>query len=452
MNNNSLGERVFHRKMTRRDFLWLASLSAAGTLVGCAVNPVTGEKQLMLMSEAQEIDIDRKNSPHQFSADYGALDEHALNSYISGVGRKMTALSHRPQMPFSFRGVNATYVNAYAFPGGSIAATRGILLALDNEAELAGLLGHEIGHVNARHTAERMSKSMLIGAALAGANAYVQAAHKQYAGLAAGLGGIGAGMLLARYSRDDERQADALGMEYMTKAGYNPNGMVRLMDLLMSLSKHKPNAIEMMFSTHPMSEERYRTAVETAKGTYQSAQSIDLQKDRYGDHTAGLRKIKGAIEEMQKGEKEMAKKQFPQAEAHFEKALKEAPNDYAGLAMMAKCQLAMERPAKARRFAERAKQVKPSEAQAHHIGGVSKLMMKKYGAAYQDFNSYETMLPGNPNTIFLKGVCQEGMQHKKQAADEYLRYLQIVNQGEEAKYAYQRLVEWGYVEKPQQQG
>jgi len=452
MNNNPLRERIFDRQMTRRDFLWLASLSAAGALAGCAVNPVTGQKQIMLMSEPQEIDIDRKNSPHQFSADYGALGDATLNSYVSGVGQKMAAISHRPEMPYSFRGVNATYVNAYAFPGGSIAATRGILLALENEAELAGLLGHELGHVNARHTASRMSKSMLIGAFLVGANAYVQAAHKEYAPLAASLGGIGAGLLLARYSRDDERQADALGMEYMTKAGYNPKGMVGLMELLMSLSKHKPNALEMMFSTHPMSEERYQTAVATANETYQSAQGINLQKERYLDHTASLRKIKGAIEAMQEGEKEMAKKQFSQAEGHFDKALQKTPNDYAGLVMMAKCQLAMERPVKARQFAERAKQVMPNEAQARQIGGVSNLMMKKYSAAYEDFSSYETMLPGNPNTIFLKGVCQEGMQHKDQAAQEYLRYLQIVNQGEEAQYAYQRLVEWGYIEKPQQQG
>lgn len=452
MNANHLGDRIFHRRMTRRDFLWLASLSAAGTLAGCAVNPVTGQRQLMLMSEPEEIGIDKQHSPHQFSADYGALDDAALNSYISGVGTKMTALSHRPQMPYSFRGVNATYVNAYAFPGGSIAATRGILLALENEAEFAGLLGHEIGHVNARHTAQRMTKAMLLGALVAGGTVYVQAADKKYAALASALGGIGAGLLLARYSRDDERQADALGMEYMTKAGHNPKGMVGLMEMLVSLSKHKPNALEMMFATHPMSDERYQTAVATAGETYSSAQGIDLRKDRYMDHTAGLRKIKGAIEEMQKGEQEMGRKQFPRAEAHFDKALQEAPNDYAGLVMMAKCQLAMERPAKARQFAERAKQVMPSEAQAHHIGGVSKLMLKRYTAAYQDFHTYETMLPGNPHTIFLKGVCREGMQHKDQAAQEYLRYLRTVNQGEEANYAYQRLVEWGYIEKPQPQG
>ena len=155
-----------------------------------------------------------------------------------------------------------------------------------------------------------MSKSMLIGAALAGANVYVQAAHKKYAGLAAGLGGLGAGLLLARYSRDDERQADALGMEYMTKAGYNPNGMVGLMDLLMNLSKHKPNALQTMFSTHPMSQERYQTAVRTAETKYQAAKMNPAYRERYLDNTAGLRARKGAIDQMQAAEKQMAENNF----------------------------------------------------------------------------------------------------------------------------------------------
>ena len=104
---------------------------------GCATNPVTGKQQLMLLSENQEIQIDKKNSPHQFSSDYGKVQDKALNMYINSTGKKMAARTHRTNMPYSFRAVNATYVNAYAFPGGSIAVTRGILLSLDNEAELA---------------------------------------------------------------------------------------------------------------------------------------------------------------------------------------------------------------------------------------------------------------------------------------------------------------------------
>ncbi|MGD8540943.1 MAG: M48 family metalloprotease, partial [Desulfobacteraceae bacterium] len=134
--------------LSRRRFIRLSALAAGGLLTGCAVNPVTGRSQLMLVSEDQEIQLDRQNSPYQFSSDYGVVQDAALNRYIHQTGLKLAARTHRPQMPYSFRCVNATYVNAYAFPGGSIAATRGILLKLQNEAELAALLGHELGHVN----------------------------------------------------------------------------------------------------------------------------------------------------------------------------------------------------------------------------------------------------------------------------------------------------------------
>lgn len=147
--------------LTRRKFLWLSSLTAAGILTGCAINPVTGQNQLMLISEDSEIQIDKNKSPQQFSVDYGTIQDTALNNYINQTGKKISSLTHRPNMPYSFRCVNASYVNAYAFPGGSIAVTRGILVNLDNEAQLAALLGHELGHVNARHTAEQMSKGLL---------------------------------------------------------------------------------------------------------------------------------------------------------------------------------------------------------------------------------------------------------------------------------------------------
>ncbi len=441
----SLGKRIERREMTRRDFLWLMSISAAGVMIGCASNPVTGKKQFMLVTEDRELDIDRSNSPHQFSADYGAVLDGDLNNYLTRTGTAMASRSHRPQMPYSFRVVNATYVNAYAFPGGSIAATRGILLSLNNEAELAGLLGHEIGHVNARHAAERMSKGILISAVVAGATAYAQVEHERYAPLAAGLGGIGAGMLLAGYSRDDEREADALGMEYMVKANHSPKGMVGLMEVLRSMSRRKPGAIEMMFATHPMSEERYQTATQTVQTKHKAAGNFPLNRDRYMDHTAKLRSMEGAIEEMQNGEVAMMKKQFQNAESHFQSALKKAPNDYAALVMMGKCQLALKRPARARQYVDRAKLIHPKEAQAYHLSGMARMMGRRFGSAYEEFNNYEKLLPGNPNTIFLKAVSLDGMQRRDSAAREYTRYLRTVNQGEQAQHAYRRLVGWGYI-------
>jgi predicted Zn-dependent protease len=433
--------------MNRRSFLWLVSAGTAGAVVGCAVNPVTGKKQVMLMSEAQEIGIDQAQSGHQFSADYGTVQDEPLNQYIAAVGRTLAGHTHRPEMPYSFRCVNAAYINAYAFPGGSIATTRGIMLSLGDEAELAALLGHELGHVNARHTAQRMTKGIFLNAAVALGTAYVGQKYEKYADLAAGLGGIGAGMLLAHYSRDDERQADSLGMAYMVKGGYSPDGMVGLMEVLRGMSHSKPNAIEKMFSTHPMSEERYQTALQAAQTQYQDQKNLPKNRDRYMDHTAGLRRKKAAIESLQDGERAMMQKKLPEARSALSSALKKAPRDYCGLVMMAKCQLASEKFGDAIRYAQDAKAVYPKEAQAHHVAGIARLSQKKYEAAFNDFDRYETLLPGNPNTIFFKGIAQDRMDHKEPAAQEYMRYLRIVNQGEQAKHAYDRLKEWGYIKE-----
>ena len=447
---HSLGKRVFERKLNRRDFLWLASAgsvaAALPVLTGCAVDPVTGEQQIVLMSEDQEKAVDKQQSPHQFSADYGVMQDPEVNAYLGEVGRNMAVRSHRPQMPYQFQAVNATYINAYTFPGGSAATTRGILVEMDNEAELAALLGHEIGHVNARHAAERQTRTVLTQAALAGVGVAVSASeYGSYSGLVTSLGGIGAGALLSHYSRDDEREADALGMEYMTKAGQNPQGMVGLMDMLRSESKHKPGAIERMFATHPMSDERYATASQRAGAQYKRHRGRPLNRERYMDSIARVRRMKPAIQELQKGDTLMNKEDYRAAEPHFEQALRQQPRDYAGLVMMSKCQIGLNNPEKARRFADEAKRVYPKEAQAHHVAGVSRLMRHDYSAAYADFKSYERLLPGNPTTVFLAAVSLEGARDKKGAAKEYYRYLRSVQQGDQAKHAYQQLKNWGYL-------
>jgi predicted Zn-dependent protease len=433
------------RMITRRQFLYLSSLTAAGWVAGCATNPVTGENQLMLVSENQEISIDKQHSPHQFSTDYGTTQDGKLNTYVSQTGLRLAGRTHRPHMPYSFRVVNANYVNAYAFPGGSIGITRGIMLKMRNEGELAALIGHELGHVNARHTAEILSKSQLTnlvvgGLAMAGKSA-------GYGDLAAQVGMLGSGALLASYSRDNERQADALGMEYMVKGGYGPDGMVGLMDILNKMSKGRHGYANLLFSTHPMSSERYNSAIHTARSTYASAKRQPLYSERYMDHTAGLRRMKGAIEIMQKGETAMGKKDYSGAQGLFQKALKQTPRDYTGLVLMAKCQLAQKKIDAAERYLKTARQVYPQEGQAQYLDGYVQLKKKKYDAAIARFSTYDKMLPGNANITFFKGLAYEGKGTKKPAAEHYYKYLQSVNRGDNAQYAYNRLVEWGYIKK-----
>ena len=445
MPGNASSNIIKKHGLTRRDFLWLSSMTAAGYVFGCAIDPITGKKQLMLVSEDTEIQIDKQYSPIQISSDFGEVQDSRLNRYVSQVGNKMAAKSHRTHMPYSFRVVNATYVNAYAFPGGTIAATRGIMLSLENEAELAALLGHELGHVNARHAAEQMSKGQLTQAVVGGVSALAGTQSAALGDLAGQLGQISAGALLASYSRDNEREADALGMQYMVGAGYGSKGFIGLMEMLNSMSKHKSTTVDLLFATHPMSQERYDTAVQAANTKYKSALKEPLYRERYMDHTAKLRAKKGAIQEIQNGEKQMAKNKFDAASNHFRKALKKAPNDYVALCKMSISNLAQKKYAVGRQYAEMAQKSYPKEAQAYHLSGFSKIQLKDFEGAYEEFTSYELLLPGNPNTIFFKGYCQEGMNNKKAAAKEYHRYLQIVQEGKFAQHAYRRLVDWGYI-------
>lgn len=437
---------IWDTTLYRRQFIQLGCLTTAGWLAGCATNPVTGKSQLMLVSEKQEIELDNQNSPHQFSADYGISQDRRLNAYLNQTGRRLATLSHRPGMPYNFQVVNATYVNAYAFPGGSIAATRGILLKLNNEAELAALLGHELGHVNARHTAEIMSKGMLTNALIGGV-ASVVSATTNYGQLASQLGMLGSGALLAAYSRDNERQADDLGMEYMVKADYSPDGMIGLMEMLNDLSAGHSSAAELLFATHPMSQERYRTSLNRAETTYGSARSKPLYRERYMDHTAELRRAGSAIEAIQAGEAEMGKEKWDAAETQFAKALKLRPNDYAGLVLMAKCQLVKKQYDAAEKYLGQAQSAYPSEAQAHYLAGYIDIHKKRFDAALNQLDQYEKNLPGNPNILFFKGVAYEGKGVEKTAADHYYQYLKQVNEGENAQYAYNRLVQWGYIKK-----
>lgn len=447
-------ERLTGKEINRRDFLWL--MGCAGTtamtmpLSGClSTDPVTGERSFVLMSEQQEIAIDKQQSPHQFSSDYGINQNKALNRYVNSVGERIAQISHRPNMPYTFQVVNATYVNAYAFPGGSIAATRGILLEMENEAELAALIGHEVGHITARHTAERATRSQLVGALASAATVITaQSGYGQYSDIVNSLGGMGAGALLSSYSRDNEREADELGVEYMVKSGQNPQGMIGLMEMLNSMKQHEPSVIEQMFSSHPMSSERYQTAVEQVNRKYGADRDMPLNKERYMDNIAELRSIKSSIKALQNAEKEMQQSNFSVAEALYDKALKGAPDDYCGLVMSAKCQLTQNKFAPANRLLERAKSSYPEEAQAVHLSGVTKLQLGKNERAYEEFRQYEQKMPGNPNSVFFQGLSLERMQEKDRAANEYKRFLQQVNQGEQAKYAYSRLTDWGYI-KPQ---
>ena len=445
-------DRFFRREMSRRDFLWLSGIAGAAIslpqLTGCATDPITGQQVIVGMSEEGEVGIDRQHSPKQFSADYGPVQDDALNRYVNNLELSLGRNTHRPNVPYNARVVNANYINAYTFPGGSMACTRGIMLDMDSEDELAALLGHETGHVNARHSAKQAGRGMIAQAGAMAVNvAVAMSDYKGAAPLANIATQVGASALLAGYSRADERQADSLGMEYMTRAGYNPDGMVNLMDMLRDQNKAKPSLLQTMFSSHPMSDERYATAKRESEETYGSMRNKKLMRERYMDNTASLRRIAPSVKAQQEGESLMAKQSFDEAEASFARALKVAPDDYCGNVLMGKCLIAQKQYAEADKHFARATQVYPGEGQAIYQRGVSKLALGRPQEALASFNAYDRLLPGNPSTLFLKGVAYETMQDKYAASQHYAAYLRSGSRDAQAQFAQQRLQSWGVTKK-----
>lgn len=443
-----LAARLRRNRPSRRDALWLFGASlGAGTLSsglsGCAVSPVTGERILVGMSEEQERQIDAQQAPHQFSQDLGAVQDDEVNRYVGTVGRTLQQRTQRRDMPYSYRTLNANYINAYTFPGGAMGVTRGILVELQDESELAALLGHELAHVNARHAAQRQGQALVAQVAVVSLAAATQdSAWSPLVGLGSQLG---ASAMLARYSREHEHQADALGQDYLVQAGYPAEGMTRLHQLLVSQHKDKPGLLETMFSSHPMSTDRMARAQELARTQYAGSRSAPRQRERFMDSTASLRRIRPAIQACKNGELAMGRKALGEAQGQFAQALKVAPRDYAAHLRMGQCLQAQGQAREAQRHVETARAIYPQEAQAHKLAATLHLGLRDPGAAYAALEQHDRVLPGDPGVLFLKAVSLDGMGQDRRAAEHYARFLQISRQGEAAQFSANRLKAMGHV-------
>ena len=278
--------------------------------ISCAVNPVTGKKEFMLLTQSDEIALG-KQSDRDVVATYGLYPDQNLQNYINTIGKKMAKLSHRPNLDWQFRLLDSPVINAFAVPGGFVYITRGILAYLNNEAELAGVVGHEIGHVTARHSAKDYSKAMVaqIGFGIGG---MLSETFRKYSGLAQ----AGTQLLFLKFSRDHERQADALGVEYSTKAGYDSRNMANFFVTLQRLNPQSPQGgLPSWFSTHPNPVER----VQSIKKDAQKWEANIPQKQLAVNRNAYLQKINGLVfgEDPRQGYRENNMFYHPQLKFQF---------------------------------------------------------------------------------------------------------------------------------------
>jgi predicted Zn-dependent protease len=223
-------------------------------LVACARNPVTGERELALISETQELELG-KQAAEQARQAIGLVDDEELQAYVQGVGTALAADSERPELPWSFQAVDDPTPNAFALPGGFIFITRGMLNYMDSEAELAAVLGHEIGHVTARHGVQQVSRAQLAQLGL-GLGMVLLPELQPYGDLL----GSGLQLLFLKYGRDAERQADELGFQYALKDNYDVREMDDVFATLQRIGEaEKQSPLPAWASSHPDPGERIET-------------------------------------------------------------------------------------------------------------------------------------------------------------------------------------------------
>jgi predicted Zn-dependent protease len=256
-----------------------------GLLVACATNPATGEREFSLMSEAQEIQLG-KEMDVEVRRQMGVYEDADLQRYVENVGLRLAKTSERPNLPWHFAVVDAPAVNAFALPGGYIYLTRGILPFLDNEAQMAGVLGHEIGHVTARHSAQQYTKATSAGIGLTLLSIFVPEARPLQ-----GVAETALSVLFLKYGRDDELQADQLGVQYTAQSGWDPGGVPGMLRTLARLDEASGSrkGVPNWLSTHPAPGDRVQqiqAAVQKASTTIDGQPIVD--RAEFMQHIDGI--------------------------------------------------------------------------------------------------------------------------------------------------------------------
>lgn len=293
----------------------------------CAVNPVTGRSELAIVSfsEEEELALGAKAYVPAVQQQGGFYRDPELEEYVQSVGMRLARVSHRPNLKYRYRVLNSSVPNAFALPGGYIVINRGLLVGLSNEAEMAAVLGHETGHVTAKHSLAGYQRAMATNVLVAG----VLIATGGRAGVQE-ISGITASLVQNGFSREQEREADWLGIDYMVKAGYNPQGAIQLQEYFYRQMEggKDPMWVEGLFRTHPFSKERLDNARARIAERYPDTvgnPNYTLNGAIFLQKTARLREVQKAYDVSDQGDKLLKEKRYDEALAKYREAARMQP-------------------------------------------------------------------------------------------------------------------------------
>jgi predicted Zn-dependent protease len=402
-------------------FIRLLSLgSILLAVTGCVVNPVTGKSQISLMSPEQEIATGTKNYVPSQQAQGGQYTvDPGLTAYVQAVGKKLAAVSDRPDLPYEFVVLNNDVPNAWAMPGGKLAINRGLMMYLEDEAQLAAVMGHEIVHAAARHGAQQQTQNVLVGAGVLLLGVAAAQKKSEYGILAVGALGVGATAWQAKYGRDHELESDRVGIKYMVKAGYDAQAAVELQEIFVKLSEGKNSGfIEGLFASHPPSQER------VARNRDLAAQNPGgvRNKTQYQRAMAQLVKDKPAYEKYQKAQKLAANKQYIDALAYADAAAQLQPKESLFWEMKGQLLLQQNKREEAVTALDRAINANPKYFKPYVFRGLAYNQLGKRDLAEKDLLTSQRYLPTQVATYYLgeialaKGNRAQASQYFQQAA------------------------------------
>ncbi|MEC7376791.1 MAG: M48 family metalloprotease [Pseudomonadota bacterium] len=380
---------------------------------GCSVNPVTGEKQLSLIGESQELAMGAEQYvPTQQTQGGQFYVDPELGLYVSEVGRKMAAVSDRPDLPYEFVVLNSSVPNAWALPGGKIAINRGLLTELENEAQLASVLGHEIVHAAARHSVQRMQQGMLISAGVAGLGFALS--DNEWAGLIMGGAALGAQLALAQYSQGDELESDHYGILYMKEAGYDPAAAVELQEIFLRLSEGRsPGFVEGLFATHPPSAKRVQENRELAQkigtGGYRG-------EDVYKRKLAELRSLQPAYEAHDKALELASKGDMAAALGKINEAIRILPREAMFYALRGRIYEEQKQPEKAAADFEKAVSLYPEMFKYRLYNGLNALRLNNLDKARENLVRANEVVPTSIAFLRLGDVAVKQNNRKEAVA------------------------------------
>jgi len=410
-------------------------------LSGCATNPVTGKKELSLVSESKEISIgEQQYAPMRQTQGGDYVVDQALTDYVSDIGQKLAAASDR-KLPYEFKVLNSSVPNAWALPGGKIVVNRGLLTELKDEAELAAVIGHEIVHAAAKHGARTMSRGMLMqGAMLA---TVVASQGKDYAQLAQMGAGLGAQLITTKYGRDAERESDLYGMEYMSRVGYDPQGAVDLQKTFVRLSEGKKSDwISGLFASHPPSQERVDNNIKTAARLPQGG---DRGKARFESKMAHVLRTKPAYDAYDKGRKALADGKLSEARSLVDQALSAEPNEGHFHALLGDIELEKNQPSAAKQHYDKALGLNNKFFYYHLQRGLINEQLNAHGEAKRDLDKSIKLLP-TANAYNSLGNIAKLSGDVNKAKDYFIKAAG--DKGESGKLAYSSLVELDLADNP----